>query len=76
MSRTSASLLERLKGTDNQDACGSSLSYICPDLSLALQAGLRENEASDLVQEVFLVLLEKLRSSNTTTSAVFGVAET
>ena len=62
MSRTPASLLERLKRTDNQDAWRRFVQLYMPLIyRWASQAGLGENEASDLVQEVFLVLLEKLR---------------
>jgi len=62
MSRTPASLLERLKRTDNQDAWRQFVPLYMPLIyRWALQAGLGKNEASDLVQEVFLVLVEKLR---------------
>ena len=62
MSRTSASLLERLKRTDNQDAWRQFVQLYMPLIyRWASQAGLGENEASDLVQDVFLILVEKLR---------------
>jgi len=62
MSRTPASLLERLKRTDNQDAWRRFVQLYTPLIyRWASRAGLRQNEAADLVQEVFLVLVEKLR---------------
>src|SRR5208337_2086701 len=62
MSRTSASLLERLKLTDNQEAWRRFVQLYMPLIyRWATQVGLSQSEAADLVQEVFLVLVEKLR---------------
>jgi RNA polymerase sigma-70 factor, ECF subfamily len=62
MSRTPASLLERLKNTDNQDAWRRFVELYAPMIyGWASRAGLGCNEASDLAQDVFLVLVEKMR---------------
>lgn len=61
MSRTPASLLERLKHADNQDAWRRFVQLYAPMIyRWAVQAGLSDSEAADLVQDVFLVLVEKL----------------
>ena len=62
MSRTPASLLERLKHADSEDAWRRFVAVYAPMIyRWAMQVGLNAGEASDLVQEVFLVLVEKLR---------------
>jgi RNA polymerase sigma-70 factor, ECF subfamily len=62
MVRTPASLLERLKRTDNQDAWREFVQLYVPMIhAWASRAGLDSDEAADLVQEVFLILVEKLR---------------
>ncbi len=61
MSRTPASLLERLKHAENQDAWRRFVKLYAPMIyRWATQAGLGSNEAADLVQDVFLILVEKL----------------
>jgi RNA polymerase sigma-70 factor (ECF subfamily) len=65
MSRTPASLLERLKLAENQDAWRRFVQLYAPMIyRWASQAGLGSNEAADLVQDVFLILIEKLREFN------------
>jgi RNA polymerase sigma-70 factor (ECF subfamily) len=61
MSRTPASLLERLKHSNNQDAWTRFVELYAPMIyHWASRAGLDANEASDLVQDVFLVLVQKM----------------
>jgi RNA polymerase sigma-70 factor (ECF subfamily) len=61
MSRTPASLLERLKHAENQDAWRRFVELYAPMIyRWASQAGLDANAAADLVQDVFLILVEKL----------------
>jgi RNA polymerase sigma-70 factor, ECF subfamily len=61
MSDTPASLLERLRDPDAEEAWGRFVELYSPLLLYwARRIGLREPDASDLVQEVFVVLLRKL----------------
>jgi RNA polymerase sigma-70 factor (ECF subfamily) len=58
---TSASLLERLRRQDDPGAWDRFVHLYTPLLAgWAARAGLREGDAADLVQEVFVLLLEKL----------------
>jgi RNA polymerase sigma-70 factor, ECF subfamily len=61
MSDTPASLLERLRDPKADEAWGRFVELYSPLLLYwARRVGLREPDASDLVQEVFVVLLRKL----------------
>ncbi len=61
MSDTPASLLERLRVPHAEQAWGRFVKLYSPlPLYWARRVGLREPDASDLVQEVFVVLLRKL----------------
>jgi RNA polymerase sigma-70 factor (ECF subfamily) len=61
MHTTSVSLLERLRRPDEPDAWARFVWLYTPFLwQWARRAGLREPDAADLVQDVFLVLLRKL----------------
>jgi RNA polymerase sigma-70 factor, ECF subfamily len=63
MPRTPASLLQRLKNTDNQDAWRRFVELYAPMVyGWGCRAGLDCNGASDLVQDVFLVLVEKMHA--------------
>jgi RNA polymerase sigma-70 factor (ECF subfamily) len=58
---TSASLLERLHQPDDQDAWGRFVNLYTPLLYFwACRLGLQQSDASDLVQDVFTLLVEKL----------------
>jgi RNA polymerase sigma-70 factor, ECF subfamily len=58
---TSASLLERLRETGQKDAWARFVRLYTPLLFYwARKANLKESDACDLVQEVFVLLLEKL----------------
>ena len=62
MNTTSASLLDRLHQPDQQEAWGRFVQLYTPLLyDWARSLGLQEQDVADLVQEVFAVLLEKLR---------------
>lgn len=61
MNSTSGSLLERLRNPDEQEAWNRFADLYTPLLYYWLRRlGLPENDAADLVQEVFLVLVAKL----------------
>lgn len=61
MHTTSASLLERLRSPGEQAAWNRFIELYAPVLRLwALRLGLQANDADDLVQEVFAVLLREL----------------
>lgn len=61
MHSTSGSLLERLRNPHEQDAWNRFADLYTPLLYYWLRrAGLPENDAADLVQEIFLVLVAKL----------------
>jgi RNA polymerase sigma-70 factor (ECF subfamily) len=61
MHSTSGSLLERLRNPNEQEAWNRFADLYTPLLYYWLRrVGLAENDAADLVQEVFLVLLAKL----------------
>jgi RNA polymerase sigma-70 factor (ECF subfamily) len=62
MVTTHATLLERVRDPSNQQAWGRFVQLYTPLLySWASRSGLCEADAADLVQEVFLTLLHKLR---------------
>jgi RNA polymerase sigma-70 factor (ECF subfamily) len=59
--QTSASLLERLRGAGNQDAWSRFVQFYGPLLNAwANRLGFRDTDAADLIQEVLLLLLQKL----------------
>jgi len=59
--KTSASLLVRLRSPDDQQAWDRFVQLYAPLMYNWLRhAGLEENDASDLVQDVFLILVQKL----------------
>jgi RNA polymerase sigma-70 factor (ECF subfamily) len=61
MHTTSATLLERVRDPANQEAWKRFVQLYTPLLySWAAQAGLRGQDAADLVQDVFVILLRKL----------------
>jgi RNA polymerase sigma-70 factor (ECF subfamily) len=61
MDTTSASLLERLKVQVDQRAWSRFVDLYTPMMySWARQIGLQESDAADLVQEVFVLLVEKM----------------
>ncbi len=61
MAKTPASLLERLKRPGDQDAWERFVKLYAPMiLQWARQAGLEENAAADLVQDVFVILVQKM----------------
>ncbi len=61
MLKTPASLLQRLKRPDDQDAWQRFVKLYTPLIyDWARRAGLSEDEAADLAQDVFLLLIEKL----------------
>jgi RNA polymerase sigma-70 factor, ECF subfamily len=61
MSDTPASLLERLRAPEADEAWGRFVELYSPLLLYwARRVGLREPDASDLVQEVFVILVRKL----------------
>ncbi len=62
MHTTPATLLERVRNPANQEAWERFVQLYTPLLySWAGQTGLRDQDATDLVQEVFVLLLQKLR---------------
>jgi RNA polymerase sigma-70 factor (ECF subfamily) len=62
MDTTHATLLERVRDPSNQQAWGRFVQLYTPLLySWANKAGLADADAADLVQEVFVTLLQKLR---------------
>jgi RNA polymerase sigma-70 factor (ECF subfamily) len=61
MDKTSASLLERLRGPRDPEAWARFVELYTPLLlSWAKQFGLRDADAADLVQDIYLLLLRKL----------------
>jgi RNA polymerase sigma-70 factor (ECF subfamily) len=63
MSRTPASLLERLRQPNEDHAWSRFVSLYTPMMfAWARQVGLQESDAADLVQDVFTLLVQKLPS--------------